>query len=154
MAPLIVIAIGAYSRPRLPPRPITGMNTTTRAIEVDTTAPPSSAMASRAACRGGLPSSRRRPMSSLTTMASSTTSPEASTKPNRVRVLSDWPASFSTLNEPIKATGTAAAVIRARRLLPRPRSSTKNTSNTASRRLSRVPWMLPRTKSASSTISC
>ena len=50
--------------------------------------------------------------------------------------------------------GTATAVMRARRRLPSPSSRERNTSSTASRRLATVASMLPRTKSASSTISC
>ncbi len=137
----------------LPVKPITGTNTAISTSEVAITAPPNSAIAWRAASSGAIPRSSRRPMSSLTTIASSTTRPLASTIPNRVRLFSDWPLINNTLKAPTRATGTARAVTRARRLLPRPSNNTSSTSSTASRRLSMAPSMLPRTKSASSRIS-
>ena len=111
-------------------------------------------MASRAAANGEAPRSRRRPMSSHTTMASSTTRPEASTIPNRLRVLIELPESLIRVMDPNSDTGTARALIRARRLLPSPSSRVRNTSTTASRRLPVASEMLSRTVSASLTINC
>ena len=42
---------------------------------------------------------------STTTMASSTTMPMASTNPNRVRLLIDWPVTSITAKVPIRETG-------------------------------------------------
>ena len=74
-------------------------------------------------------------------MASSTTTPVASTRPNRVKALRVPPLSFSTVKLPTRATGMATAVISAKRQLPSPSSSTANTSSTASRRAA-IAWLM------------
>ena len=132
----------------------TGRNTAARTRDVATTAPASSAMASSAAPCGSAPSSIRPAMSSLTTMASSTTMPVASTSPNRIRLLRFDPLSRTTTRLPIRATGTAMPGISASRQRPRNSTSTTSTSTTASRSVAVVRSRLACTVSATSTITC
>ena len=73
--------------------------------------------------------------------------------PNSDRVLIEPPDRRSRVREPISEIGTTAALIRARRLLPSPSSSTANTRSTASRSDSTALSMLVRTVRASSTIT-
>ena len=93
-------------------------------------------------------------MSSLTTMASSTTIPVASTRPKRIRVFSSDPLRRTTIRLPTRATGTAMPGIMARRQRPRNSSSTISTSSTASRKAEKVSVRLSRTVSATSVITC
>src|SRR5207244_8001792 len=82
--------------PVVPGKNATGTNTATRTSEVAITAPVTSFMAADAARLGSLsPSLICRSMFSITTMASSTTSPVASVMPNSVRVLIENPSNFT-----------------------------------------------------------
>ena len=71
-----------------------------------------SLIASRAPSSGGIPFSwMNRAMFSMTTIASSTTSPVASVSPNSVSVLIEKPNSFIRKNVPISETGIVSAGI-------------------------------------------
>ena len=92
--------------PVVPGKNATGTNTATRTSEVAITAPVTSFMAADAARLGSLsPSLICRSMFSITTMASSTTSPVASVMPNSVRVLIENPSNFTKAKVPISDTG-------------------------------------------------
>ena len=81
-----------YSRPAMPPRKATGMNTAQSTRTIATTAPETSRIASMAASSGARwRSAIRRSTFSSTTMASSTTMPMASTIANSVSVLTENP---------------------------------------------------------------
>ena len=68
-------------------------------------------------------------------MASSTTMPIASTRPNRVRVLMENPASSITAKVPMIETGTAISGIIDARHVFRNRITTNSTISTASSRV-------------------
>ena len=88
----------------------TGTNTATSTSEVAMTAPATSFMATEAAlCGSVLPSAMCRSMFSMTTMASSTTSPVANVMPNSVRVLMENPNSLTKMKVPINETGMVTA---------------------------------------------
>ena len=128
------------------------MKTAASTSEVATTALASSAMASSAACRGLVPRSILPAMSSLTTIASSTTIPVASTRPNRIKLLRLLPLSLTSVRLPIRATGTAMPGIIASRQRPSISTRTASTSRTASRSVAAVRSRLSCTVSAASTI--
>jgi len=89
-------------------------------------------MALRVASRGERCSSRMmRSTDSITTMASSTTMPMASTMPNKVSWLIEKPKISMPMNAPISATGTTSVGISVARKLCRNTSITMNTSTTA-----------------------
>ena len=71
-------------------------------------------------------------MFSTTTIASSTTMPIASTKPNSVRLFNEKPSAAITANVPIRDTGMATIGIAAARHDCRNSTMTKITSSTAS----------------------
>ena len=76
------------------------------------TAPATSFMATDAAlCGSVMPSAMWRSTFSMTTMASSTTSPVASVMPNSVRVLMEKPSSLTKMKAPINETGMVTAGI-------------------------------------------
>src|SRR5215831_14135423 len=96
--------------PVVPGKSATGTNTETRTSEVAITAPATSFIAADAAlCGSVMPSVMCRSTFSMTTMASSTTSPVASVMPNKVSVLIEKPSSLTKMNVPIKETGMAIA---------------------------------------------
>ena len=73
-----------------------------------------------------------RTMFSISTIASSTTMPMASTKPNSVRVFSEKPKAAIAAQVPISDTGIAMIGISAVRQLWRKTITTRTTSATAS----------------------
>src|SRR5437588_434241 len=74
------------------------------------TAPATSFMAADAAlCGSVMPSVMCRSTFSMTTIASSTTSPVAKVMPNKVSVLMEKPSSLTKINVPISDTGIAIA---------------------------------------------
>ena len=96
--------------PVVPGKNATGRNTATSTSEVAMTAPVTSFMAVEAAlCASRSPSWMWRWMFSITTMASSTTSPVARVMPNRVRVLMENPSSLTKANVPTSETGIVTA---------------------------------------------
>src|SRR5712692_9250404 len=98
--------------PVVPGNSATGTNTATSTNDVATTAPATSFMATDAAlCGSMIQSTMCRSTFSITTIASSTTSPVASVIPNSVSVLIEKPNSFTNWNVPISETGMAIAGI-------------------------------------------
>src|SRR3981081_2002747 len=82
--------------PVVPGKSATGTNTATKTSDVATTAPATSFMATEAAlCGSVIPSAMCRSTFSITTIASSTTSPVASVIPKSVSVLLDQPINFT-----------------------------------------------------------
>jgi hypothetical protein len=94
----------------VPGKKPTGTNTATSTSEVAITAPVTSPMASEVAAWALMCSSPMwRLMFSITTIASSTTSPVARVMPKRVRVLIENPMSFTKKNVPTRETGIVTA---------------------------------------------
>ncbi len=108
------------------------MNTADSTSAMATTAPPTSSMVLWAASPGESPSAMLRSTFSTTTIASSTTMPMASTRPNKVRLLSEKPSSAITAKVPTSETGIAMIGISAVRQLCRKIRITTTTRTTAS----------------------
>ena len=122
-----------YSSPVVPGKNATGTNTATSTSEVATTAPVTSPMASEAAmCESLCSSLMCRWMFSITTMASSTTRPVASTMPNSVSVLIEKFSSLMKANAPTSDTGIVTAGISVLRQSCRKRNITSMTKMIAS----------------------
>ena len=85
----------------------TGTNRAASTSVVAITGPPISLTASREAGFGSIPSAISRSVFSTTMIASSTTSPTASTRPSRLSVLKEKPSSAIGPKVPISAIGTA-----------------------------------------------
>src|SRR6267142_2341979 len=109
-----------------------------------------SPMAACAAACGFKPCSILRSMFSTTTMASSTTIPVASTKPNKVSELIEKPASSSTASVPTIATGTATNGMTLARQVCRKTTTTSTTSKTASNNVCTTASMELRTNTVGS----
>ena len=120
--------------PVAPGKNSTGRNTAIFTREVAITAPNSSSMVSMAACTEVIPSAFLAEVSSTTVMASSTTRPVASTRPNRVSWLSEKPKASTRAKVPIKATGIAMAGTNVAFQFCRNRNRISTTRITASRR--------------------
>src|ERR1700719_2026540 len=107
--------VSANCRNKIPVVPgyrATGTNTDTSTSEVATTAPTTSFMATLAAlCGSEIPSVMWRSTFSITTMASSTTSPVASVMPNSVKVLIENPKALMKIKVPTSETGIVIAGI-------------------------------------------
>ena len=103
--------VSANCRNRMPVVPgknATGTNTATSTSEVAITAPVISAVAAADALwESCSPPAIWRSMFSITTIASSTTSPVASVIPNSVRVLIEKPSNFTKAKVPMSETGVA-----------------------------------------------
>ncbi len=99
------------SRPWMPPRKAAGRNTEERIRAMATTGPDTSFIAWIVAARGVIPSSMWCSTASTTTIASSTTRPIASTRPNSERALIENPSSGNIAKVPISDTGTAISGI-------------------------------------------
>jgi len=104
----IVTANCWYSRPVMPGMNAVGMNTAARIKAIAITGLETSSIAFRVASLGVIPSSIWCSTASTTTMASSTTNPMASTKPNSESVLTEKPNNGNTMNVPTSDTGTAS----------------------------------------------
>src|SRR5690349_10234291 len=119
--------------PVVPGKNATGTNTETSTNEVATTAPATSLIATEAAlCGSVIPSAMWRCTFSITTIASSTTSPVASVMPNSVSVLIENPSALTKMNVPTSETGIVTAGITVERQSCRNRKMTKITSRMAS----------------------
>ena len=117
----------------VPGKKATGTNTATSTMPMTTTAPKTSRMASMAARWALFFSSRMwRSMFSITTIASSTTMPVASTIPNSVSVLIENPNSLTNANVPISETGMVMAGMSVLRQFCRNRNITRMTRTMAS----------------------
>ncbi len=141
----IVTANWRKNCPVIPPMNAHGTNTaqSTRATAI--TGPVTSSIARRAASRGSSPRSSQRSTFSTTTMASSTTIPIASTRPNREMLFSEKPRTIITANVPTIATGTATRGMSAARQFWRKVSTTIPTRTTASskvRTTSSTDWRM------------
>src|SRR6202011_5946647 len=87
--------------PVVPGNSATGTNTATNTSDVAMTAPATSFIATEAAlCGSVIPSVMCRSTFSITTIASSTTSPVANVIPNNVSVLIENPKIFTKINVP------------------------------------------------------
>src|SRR5712671_2059627 len=96
--------------PVVPGNNATGTNTATSTSEVATTAPATSFIATEAAlCGSVMPSAMCRSTFSITTIASSTTSPVASVMPKSVNVLIENPNALMKINVPTSDTGMVIA---------------------------------------------
>src|SRR6202171_4763110 len=107
--------VSANCRKRMPVVPgksATGTNTATNTSDVATTAPATSFIATDAAlCGSVMPSTMCRSTFSITTIASSTTSPVASVMPNSVSVLIENPKALMKMKVPTSDTGMVIAGI-------------------------------------------
>ena len=123
-----------------------GINTahSTKAIAI--IGPVTSVMATRVASSGDKPRSILRSTFSTTTMASSTTIPMASTKPNNDKVLIETPSHCITANVPIKDTGTAISGITDARHVCKNTTTTITTNAIASSSVLITASIEPRTK--------
>ena len=104
-----------YMRPVMPGTKAVGTNTATRIRAMATTGPETSSIAFSVASRGARPCSMWCSTASTTTMASSTTSPMASTRPNSDSVLMEKPSRGNTAKVPTSDTGTASSGMRVAR---------------------------------------
>jgi len=109
----MVIANCLYMRPVMPPRNATGMNTEHSTSTMEIRARLTWRIARSAATAGGTRSSAMmRSTFSITTIASSTTMPIASTRPNSVSRLTENPSTCIPKKAPMTDTGTATTGIR------------------------------------------
>ena len=132
VATAIAIANCRKNWPEMPPRKAVGTNTAASTSAIEISAVPTSSMVRRAASSGLAPSDRWRSTFSTTTMASSTTMPTASTRPNSVRLLMDSPNAAITAKVPISETGMAMIGMIAARQRCRKRITTNTTRAMAS----------------------
>src|SRR5215831_2043720 len=128
----IVTANCWYIRPVIPGTNAVGTNTATRISAIATTGPDTSSIARNVASRGDNPRSMWCSTASTTTIASSTTSPIASTSPNNDSVLIENPSSGNIANVPTSDTGTASSGISVARNPCRNTNTTMITSASAS----------------------
>jgi hypothetical protein len=91
--------------PEMPLLKADGMNTAHSVSAMAISAPQTSSMVRCAASRGRMPSRRFRSTFSTTTMASSTTMPTASTRPDSDRLLSEKPSAARIEKVPIDEIG-------------------------------------------------
>ena len=108
--------------------------------------PVTSDMALRVASSGGSPASSCRSTFSTTTMASSTTSPMASTMPSRLSMLSEKPSASITASVATSDTGIAMVGMMVVRQLCRNTNTTATTSTNASSRVITTSCMEAETK--------
>src|SRR5215831_8283610 len=109
-----------------------GTNTVASTNAMPTSGPEISSIAFKEALFGSSPSSIWRSTASTTTIASSTTSPIASTSPKSESVLVENPNNGNSTNVPTNETGTAHSGISVARQLCRKMNTTMTTSTSAS----------------------
>ena len=109
-----------------------GTNTAHSTSAMAISAEPTSSMLFLAASRGDSPAAMLRSTFSTTTMASSTTMPMASTRPNSERLFSEKPNIAITRNVPTSDMGMATSGMTAARQVCRNRITTRTTRITAS----------------------
>ena len=117
----------------MPPRKAVGTNTAVSTSAIAISAVPTSSMVTRAASGGDSPSRSLRSTFSTTTIASSTTMPTASTRPNSVSMLMEKPSPSITAKVPTSETGMAASGMTVARHVCRKMTTTMTTSAIASR---------------------
>ena len=123
----IVTANCRKNNPEIPDRNAEGTKTAQRVSAIEMRAPPTSSIVRWAASDGGIPDLMLRSTFSTTTIASSTTMPTASTRPNSDRLLIEIPSIVRTLKAPIKETGIATAGMIVARHVWRNRNTTPTT---------------------------
>ena len=116
----------------MPLRNATGMKTAHNTSMIEMIGRVTSAMAACAAALGASPLSILRSTFSTTTIASSTTMPVASTRPNKRQRIDGKAGSNRTASVPTMATGTATSGTTLARQLCRNTTTTSTTSATAS----------------------
>ena len=94
-----------YITPVIPPINIIGTNTAIKTIAIAINEAPTSSIVNCVAIIADLPSSKCRFTFSITTIASSTTTPTASTNANKVNKFIDMPNACKAKNVPTKETG-------------------------------------------------
>ena len=104
-APAITMLNSWNKRPVMPSMNMIGRNTAISVMVVETTAKKISLDPSIPALRGETPRSMRMYMFSVTTMASSTTSPTDKTTASMERTFMENPARYMTKNAPTRETG-------------------------------------------------
>src|SRR5258708_4186826 len=114
--------------PLMPLMKLTGRNTAMMVNEVATTASPISSAASSAAWKPLLPMRICLTMFSISTMASSTSTPATRERPNSVMVLIVNPINCMNANVGIADSGIANAEIKVARQLPRKNQTTTTAS--------------------------
>src|SRR5215831_17677037 len=117
----------------MPARKADGTNTAQSVSAMAISAPPTSSIVRWAASNGDIPERILRSTFSTTTIASSTTIPTASTRPNRDRLLSDIPNAARTVNVPTSDTGIATTGTIVARQLCRNRNTTPTTRRIATK---------------------
>ncbi len=133
-------------RPMYPGMNISGAKTEISTMVVATTAKNTCRAPRWAATMGGSPSSTRLWMFSTTTMASSTTSPMASTRASRVRRLIENPNGARTMKVDRMQIGATTAGISAARQVPRKRKFTRATSTREMDMVIQTSWIAWRVK--------
>ena len=113
--------------------------TSVSAIEIS--APPTSSIVLWAACKGDMPARMLRSTFSTTTIASSTTMPTASTRPNSDRLLSEMPKATRIVNVPTSETGIAMTGMMAARQFWRNRNTTPTTRRIATKIVTTTSWI-------------
>ncbi|MNV57688.1 hypothetical protein D3C71_1500320 [compost metagenome] len=126
------------------------MNTAASTEVMARIGPVTSSMAFRAASLGGSPSAIWRSTFSTTTMASSTTMPMDSTRPNRDSVFSEKPNMCITAKVPTSDTGTATSGMIDARQVCRNSTTTTTTSAMASSSVTATDCSEARTKTVGS----
>ena len=110
-----------------------------------TTGPETSLHGLEVASREDMPLSMFRCTASTTTMASSTTMPMASTRPNMLVMLMEKPSSGNSAKVPTMETGTVSSGISVARQFCRNRKTTTMTRRMASKSVWTTSWMAART---------
>ena len=121
-----------YMLPISPPSRATGMNTADRISAMPITGAETSFIAWTVASLGLMPCSMWCITASTTTMASSTTMPMASTRPNIDSVLTENPSIGKKMKVPISDTGTVSSGMIVARMFCRKMKTTSVTRTTAS----------------------
>ena len=119
----------------MPGMKIVGIKTATSTMLVAKMGPLTSFIARMVASLGANPFSMYRSTASTTTMASSTTSPMARTRPKSERVLIEKPSTGKKMKVPISETGTAMSGMRVARQPCRKMKTTMTTRISASKRV-------------------
>ena len=128
--------------PTVPLENATGTNTAEITIATPISAPVICPIALRVASSGESPSSSiTRSTFSTTTMASSTSRPIASTRPNIESVLMVKPSAAITPKVPSSTTGTAIEGMSVARMFCRKRNITRNTNAIPSSSVLTTSWM-------------
>ena len=134
----IVKANCLYMLPTKPPSRATGTNTAERMRAIPITGAETSSMALMVASLGCIPCSRWWITASTTTMASSTTIPMASTKPNMERVFREKPKVGKKIKVPMSDTGMVIRGIIVARMFCRKMNTTSVTRISASTNVFRI----------------